>query len=71
VTSVTTKSGTVFASALINGQLFVTRYTQAGYVEVYDTTSLKLLRSIPIAGLGNYLYGIATDATKNNLHISD
>jgi len=72
VTRVITMSSSnqVLASVLINGQLFVTPFG-TGRVDVYDTTSLKLLRSIPIAGLGYCPLGIAVDVTKNNLYISD
>jgi len=72
VTRVTTISTSpqVLASVLINGQLFVTPFG-TGRVDVYDTTSLQLLRSIPIAGLSCCPFGIAVDATKNILYISE
>jgi len=60
----------VLASVLINGQLFVTPFN-TGRVYVYNSTSLQLLRSIPIAGLGCCQFGIVVDATKNILYISD
>jgi len=65
-------SGTpqVLATATLNGQLFVTRWSFA-YVSVYDTMSFQLLRTITFTGLGDHLYGLATSAINNYLYISD
>jgi len=58
------------ATAILNGQLFVTRWNVA-QVSVYDTMSFQLLRQITFFGLGAGLLGLATSAISNYLYISD
>jgi len=65
-------SGThqILATAILNGQLFVTRFTVTA-VSVYDTLSYQLLRQINFADFGSYLYGLATSAIDNYLYVTD
>jgi len=60
----------MFATALLNGQLFVTRL-QVAQVLVYNTTTLSPLRQITFPGLGPNMYGLATSATNNYLYVAD
>jgi len=60
----------VLATAILNGQLFVTRFNVA-QVSVYDTMSFQLLRQITFSGLSNSLFGLATSAINNYLYVSD
>jgi len=69
---VTSLSGTpqVLATAILNGQLFVTRFTVT-HVLVYETMSYQLLRQINLAGVGTRLFGLAASTTNNYLYVSD
>jgi len=65
-----TGSDPVIAIALLDDQLFVTRWSDA-QVSVYDATSFRLRRQIMFTGLGNDLYGLAACGTNNFLYVSD
>jgi len=45
-------SNAVFATALLDGQLFFSRYGD-GHVSVYSTTTFQLQRQLTITGLGS------------------
>jgi len=65
-------TGKVYATALLNDQLFVTHNGGAA-VSVYDTSlgSLQLTRTITFYGLGETVRGLATSAIYNYLYVGD
>jgi DNA-binding beta-propeller fold protein YncE len=60
----------VCALALLDSQLFVTRYRIAR-ISVYDKTTLKLKGQLSFHGLGTVLWGLATCTVNNSLYVSD
>jgi len=71
VTSLPAETGFgVTATALLNGQLFVTR-TGLSQVSVYNTISFQLMRTITNAGFSTWLNGLATSVIDNYLYVGD
>jgi len=56
--------------AIHGNQLFVGRYG-AAQVDVYDTKTFSIQRSVSITGLGNEVRGLATCDVNNCLYVSD
>jgi len=65
-----TGSQSVYTTALLNNQLFLTR-DYNGQVLVYDKTSMQLLRTITFSGFSAQLYGLVTSAIDNYLYVGD
>jgi hypothetical protein len=63
----------VYAMALHNSQLFVTRNQKkfTDQIEVFDASTLQLLRCITIPGTDGDLCGLAVDPIVNSLYVSD
>jgi len=60
----------VGSMAIHGNQLFVGR-EGAARVDVYDTTTFSIQRSVSITGLGTLVYGLATCDVNNCLYVSD
>jgi len=60
----------VFATALLDDQLFVSRHGDR-HVSVYSTTTFQLQRQLKIPGISSYVFGLATCASNNVLYVSD
>jgi len=71
-TLVASMTGTsyVYATALLNDQLFVTRHGVIG-VAVYNTISLQPIRAITYSGFSAYLGSLAASAIDNYLYVAD
>ena len=62
----------VLALELLNQELFVLRLRRTvAQVSVYDKTSLRLKRRIPVPGFGEYSFGMAVCDVNNYLYVSD